>query len=379
MSESGILRDPADYPRRILVSVTGLTPQVVTESLHVLVRTQNFVPTEIHLITTSNGRNRALRDLLDSQTGQFHAFCRDAGVSGRIRFDASMIHVIRDAEGNELPDIRTPQENTCAADAIVEFIQRYCRDDDAALHISLAGGRKTMGFFAGSALSLFGRRQDRLSHVLVSEPFENNRDFFYPAQTPREIFSQTGEPLDASSARVMLADIPYVRLRDGLPEELLNGRISYSDSVRTAQERITPPVSLSFSVKRRTALLGGTEVVLPPLLFSILLWLAVRRNEGLEPVRPGTNARAGEFLSVYARVVGKDSLDYEKALQALCREEYFLPYFQEKRSLVNRAVKAALGERRAQPYLIASLVKRLNTRYKLGLSPESIILPKGFP
>lgn len=63
--------------RRILVSVTGMTPQVVTETLYALVTQDHAVPTEIHLITTANGRNRALRDLLDSQTGQFHAFCRD--------------------------------------------------------------------------------------------------------------------------------------------------------------------------------------------------------------------------------------------------------------------------------------------------------------
>lgn len=37
-----------------------------------------------------------------------------------------------------------------------------------------------MGFFVGYALSLFGRAQDRLSHVLVSDPFESLTDFYYP-------------------------------------------------------------------------------------------------------------------------------------------------------------------------------------------------------
>jgi CRISPR-associated protein (TIGR02584 family) len=35
--------------------------------------------------------------------------------------------------------------------------------------MSIAGGRKTMGFYAGYALSLYGRAQDRMSHVLVEE------------------------------------------------------------------------------------------------------------------------------------------------------------------------------------------------------------------
>ena len=91
------------YPRRIFVAVVGMTPQVVTETLYALLQAKGEAPTEIHLITTSNGRNRAVRDLLDSQTGQFHAFCRDFSLCGQIKFDASMIHVIHDAEGAEIP------------------------------------------------------------------------------------------------------------------------------------------------------------------------------------------------------------------------------------------------------------------------------------
>ena len=81
-----------------------------------------------------------------------------------------------------------------------------------------------MSFFIGYALSLFGREQDSLSHVLVSEPFENNRDFFYPSQSPKTIFSPAGEPLDVSTAKVMLADIPLIRLRSGLPDASLPAR-----------------------------------------------------------------------------------------------------------------------------------------------------------
>ncbi|HBZ57759.1 MAG TPA: TIGR02584 family CRISPR-associated protein, partial [Sutterella sp.] len=127
------------FDKQILVSVTGLTPQVVTETLYALLTTEKTVPTEIHLITTTNGRNRALRDLLDSQSGQFHAFCREYGLSGRIHFDASMIHVIEDADGNGIPDIRTPEENTRAADLIVRLMQQFCSDENAAVSVSLAG------------------------------------------------------------------------------------------------------------------------------------------------------------------------------------------------------------------------------------------------
>ena len=54
---------PAAYPRRILLAVTGLSPQIVTETLHALAvgGEQPFVPTEIHLITTAEGAERPTR------------------------------------------------------------------------------------------------------------------------------------------------------------------------------------------------------------------------------------------------------------------------------------------------------------------------------
>lgn len=360
--------------RSILVSVTGMTSQVVTETLFALVTQEKVVPTEIHLITTANGRNRALRDLLDSQTGQFHAFCRDYDLLGRIRFDDSMIHVICDPNGRPLTDIRTQDDNTQAADLIVHLMQQFCSNPTTSVHVSLAGGRKTMSFFVGYALSLFGRAQDRLSHVLVSEPYENNRDFFYPTQIPHTIFNDAGEPLDAQEAKISLADIPFVRLRTGLPETLLDGKVGYSETVRVAQNRIVPPVRISFDIETRSVLFGETPVKMTPILFSIYLWLAWRRKEGLGPVRPGSDAKAEEFLAVYKRVAGQTG-DYDNAVAALRHEGDFLPYFQEKRSLINRRIRAELGALTSAPYLIDSIVKRLDTRYTLKLSAKEITLP----
>lgn len=176
------MQQPETFSRRVLLAVTGMSPQVVTETLFALVTEQNFVPTEIRLITTGLGLNRAMRDLLDERDGHFHAFCREYGLVGKIRFDAACITVLKDADNQPLTDIREPEENKLAADEITQLVKTLCQDEDAALHVSISGGRKTMGFFLGYALSLFGRAQDRLSHVLVSDPFEHNRDFYYPAR-----------------------------------------------------------------------------------------------------------------------------------------------------------------------------------------------------
>src|SRR5574337_1069108 len=188
---------PHTYPRRVLLAVTGLSPQIVTETLYALARLT----------------------LLDPEAGQFHALCRDCGLVG-IRFDAGCITVIGAESGQPLADIRTPEENARAADTLLAMVRELTADPDSALHVSIAGGRKTMGFYLGYCLSLCARPQDRMSHVLVSEPFESHPQFFFPPARGRVLYTRDNRPVHTDDARVTLADIPFVRLRRGVPEAL---------------------------------------------------------------------------------------------------------------------------------------------------------------
>ncbi len=72
-------RQPHQYKRRILLAVSGMSPQIVTETLYSLVthQTHAFIPTEIHLITTLAGAKEAKLQLLHAKTGKFHALCQD--------------------------------------------------------------------------------------------------------------------------------------------------------------------------------------------------------------------------------------------------------------------------------------------------------------
>ena len=71
------------YPRRVLFAVTGMSPQVVTETLWALIEERNVVPTEIRLVTTLPGRECAVRDLLHPIEGMFHRLCKDLHLTGR--------------------------------------------------------------------------------------------------------------------------------------------------------------------------------------------------------------------------------------------------------------------------------------------------------
>jgi hypothetical protein len=96
------------------------------------------------------------------------------------------------------------------------------------VHVSIAGGRKTTGYYLGYALSLFSRAQDRLSHVLVGEPFESSWNFFYLTPYSRVIEVAGNKLADTAQAQVTLALIPFVSLRTELPQALHDGRAGFA-------------------------------------------------------------------------------------------------------------------------------------------------------
>ncbi|MFA7097496.1 MAG: CRISPR-associated ring nuclease Csm6 [Gammaproteobacteria bacterium] len=361
------------YPRRILLAVTGLSPQVVTETLYALAVRQRppFIPTEVHLLTTVEGAQRARLALLSDDPGWFHRLRKDYGLP-EIAFDENHIHVLTAADGTPLSDIRSPQDNECAADAITEMVRAFTEQPDTALHVSIAGGRKTMGFYLGYALSLFGRAQDRLSHVLVSEPFESSWDFFYPTPYSRVLATRDNKLADARDAQVTLADIPFFSLRHDLPEHLRKGRARYSELVAAARAAVGPAELIIDPVARRIRA-AGRIVELPPAELAMLALFARRAQQNLPALKaPGKGVPdpewAERFLSEYRAICGEmaDIDDTERAL----RKGMDGDYFSSRLSKLKRKLERALGPA-ARPYLIDGGSTRPR-RYRLALPPEAI-------
>lgn len=366
---------PRKFSRRVLLAVTGLTPQVVTETLYALAVTQAepWIPTEIRLITTAEGAERARLSLLDPKEGRFHALCRDYGLSGQIAFAPENIMVIRDAGGAPLFDIRTPEDNTLAADTLLGEVRALCADETCALHVSIAGGRKTMGFFLGYALSLFGRSQDRLSHVLVNEPFESLREFYFPPAEPRVLHTATGRPIHTADAQVMLAEIPFVRLRDGLPRDALAHAAPFASLVSTAQMAVDPP-TLRFDFQQMQVWCGNQAVTLPPALFAWYAWLAECRVacRGDDGFVRHSDESPDRYLAIYGAVVGRNHPSMEKA--RLATQHGLEPtQFEQKRSKINRQLAASLSLA-STPYKVCSKGQRPYTRYGIALPPGRILI-----
>ncbi|MCK9263939.1 MAG: CRISPR-associated ring nuclease Csm6 [Deltaproteobacteria bacterium] len=211
--------------KTILLAVIGLNPQVLTETLYALHKEGRHVD-EIHVITTRAGKEQIYATLLSPHDGMFQKYLDDYRIApGAIAFAFDHVHVVRDAKGIELDDIRDEDDNALLMKTCAELTYRFTNDSNQAVFFSIAGGRKTMSACLMAAAQFYGRVQDRIYHVLVTPEFESNRNFFYPppASGPIELHDRDGRPYvrETRYAEVQLVLIPFVSLRDRLSEDML--------------------------------------------------------------------------------------------------------------------------------------------------------------
>ena len=379
-------REPHEFPRRILLATTGLNPQILTETLYALAVTGDppFVPTEIQVITTAEGRHRLTLTLLDPSSAVLAKFAAEFGLPGVAQaLTPERIHVIAEAGGRPLSDIASEADNAAAANLITRIVRELTSDGEAALHVSLAGGRKTMGFLLGYALTLFGRPQDRLSHVLVDQPFEMHPEFFYPPKSPRVLTTRDGRPINTADARLLLAEIPFVPLRLGMPKDLLKGAASYSETVARAEQGFMEP-ELVIDHRTRRILCHGRLVMLPPKRFAVYAWLARRRKEGKGLGRDGSihwweasRQDAADLLAEYGATAGVAPNTVRDLEASLANAELgAVPgeVLEQDKSRINRALREVLGYF-AAPYEIVprgEVPGTAYTRIGLALDPEAI-------
>lgn len=212
--------------RNILLAVTGLSPQVITETLYAIHRTNRRVDA-IHIITTREGKEKINALLFGGGQGKYYAFLSEYGISkSSIQFHQDHIHVVRDEFGNEISDIRNEFDNERFLKKCLDLAFRFTGDPDTSVFFSVAGGRKTMSACLSLSAQLYGRPRDRLYHVLVSPEFESNRDFFYPPLKSEHIRlkDKNGEEFykETKYACINLVNIPFVSIREHLSQDDLS-------------------------------------------------------------------------------------------------------------------------------------------------------------
>lgn len=386
-----MIKKPHEYSKRILLAVSGMSPQIVSETLYALTQQEPpFIPTEIRVITTTTGKQKICKGLFEE--GYFAKLCAEYALPP-IEFTPDHIEVIQDGAGVELNDIKTITQNEAAANHICKFVETYTEDSDSAVHVSIAGGRKSMGFLMGYAISLFGRPQDRLSHVLVTEQFESLPDFYYPPKEKTLLTDRAGNQHDASQAEVVLADIPFVRLSSGLPANLISRAedLSYSDVIRGIQSVVESEPHLTLDFANKKVFVGQhekqKEINFPRKKFGWLAWFAYRKIHLLhdsaihcvpekvvdENIEVSTT-KPEEFLNflVNQRIYNKNSGLYERLEKSL-KKRLTRQYIDNSNTDVNDLFNNQLGKGPASPYLITATKTRKGT-FDLGLLPTQITI-----
>ncbi len=274
----------ADPRETVLLAVTGESPAILTETVWALAREQPPVlPARVIVVTTTVGAARIASELL-APSPQFASrspwqALRNELLAGRSDGDRLLVleepRIITgpagtDGRARKLEDLRTREDNDAAADFILDEVRRVTANPDTRLVASIAGGRKTMGALLYAALTLVGRETDRLTHVLVNAPFDQRLEppfLFPPKKTVRYTLrgrDGSDSNLSSAAARIALADVPFVPLRNAF-EELRQQPGGFAGLVarysRELRELAEPP-TVTFDDARHSALFDGRPVPL---------------------------------------------------------------------------------------------------------------------
>jgi hypothetical protein len=177
-----------------------------------------------------------------------------------------------------------------------------------------------------------------------------------------------GRPIHTADARVMLAGIPFVRLRDGLPREALAHGAPFAALVESAQAALVPP-TLEFDFARREALCSGRRIRMQPGLLAWYAWLAECRRTGAGHngfVRDG-DATPERLLTIHMAIAGR----VDEATRRALTQGFEPQQFQQKAAKINRVLDQVLSLA-AAPYRVGTWGNKPLTRYGIALDPAHI-------
>lgn len=371
--------------KNILFLVTGMTPQIITETIWALAcnpeNDEQWIPDEVHVLSTQDGLTQIKSRLFAD--GIFEQFKTAYPKLSQVQFGVEQLHVIQNEQHEALADLKTPDDNESAANCICEKVQQFTQDDDVKLHVSIAGGRKTMGFYAGYALSLYGRAQDEMSHVLVEDKFESARDFFYPTLEDTFVTDRLGKVWNVKDAQVWLAKIPFVRLRDAVKDKHQVKNDNFSQTVSKINESFND-VTLKIDLAKQVIIVNNKFTIgdLAPREFALLHWFAENRKANksgivaprIHATTRGSSAEDAEYL----QQLTSDFLPYYTEVKSAIEDDFMVDkkFFESVKSNLKKCLESHLGLELANKMAITQVKK--NMPFYLDILPNSIEIEDSF-
>jgi CRISPR-associated protein (TIGR02584 family) len=377
-------------PSTILLAVTGMSPAVLTETVWALAHEQApVIPDRVVVLTTISGRQAVERELLTPaepgardlwQDLRSAILGPDAAADPRLMLDPPRVVEApnpRTGRSDWLEDLRSPAENAATANFLLSEVRRWTETPDTHLVLSIAGGRKTMGALLYACASLVAHEHDRLTHVLVNDPFDDPRlkpRFYFPGQSCRQLATPEGRQVFAAQALIELADIPFVPFRNLFERDMIRKPASFVELVARCRGKVEEiarrNVRLQAAYSRRQIKVNGHALKLSAQQCLLLLFLA--ENVKLSKPPPGKFSSAIDPLREFAtrlrkECVAEDGNDW--------RDEAVLPPGYDDQALRKTLNELKNKLRQAGPDF-AALVPLLpeKGRFTLDLPPGSISL-----
>ncbi|MEI6715606.1 MAG: CRISPR-associated ring nuclease Csm6 [Verrucomicrobiota bacterium] len=276
----------------VLLAVTGLSPAIVTETIWALVQENPAqLPSKVYFITTLTGQ-RKIEEQLFTPNDAFGGdtawqALRKALGAGPDKLQAAPVEVLsvpNPATGRNEPldDISTPAQNESAANCILERVRSLVENPDHRLVASIAGGRKTMGALLHAAMSLIARETDRITHVLVSSPYETMPGFFFPSQPGPSLTDRSGQLHAPSNATIHLADVPFVPLRNRFKElnQMPGSFAGLIQTFSTALQIDARPVAISLDYAAKRLSVDGRPLTTSRPVLLLVQFLLESRKKG---------------------------------------------------------------------------------------------------
>lgn len=333
----------------ILLSTMGTSPQVLTETLYAIHMQGKPFPDEVYLITSENAREKVVKWLFENN--QIENLKKHYDLPD-FKFDLDHILLMHDSNGAVVVNGRGEEDQQSIADSIMDIVANFTSDNNCRIHASIAGGRKTMAFYMGYAMSIFGREQDILSHVFVSQEFEFSDQFFFPTLTDNYI-THHGKVLNTKDAKVILTEIPFVRMKNIVDQSFLN-RIesnSFSKTVEIINTYKKERVNIFVSTNKKAIIVDEIEIGLPPKELAFYLWLSQWPERKINVDRqfcddPMYSASYLKLYSMFAsdnRVFSSFGIDreivQENTVQSIANQQNIKPFernwIQQARSKIN--------------------------------------------
>ncbi len=369
--------------KNILLAVTGLSPQVITETLYALHQTDRRVDA-IHVITTRDGKEKIYTGLLAGGKGHYYRYLEEYSILPEsIDFGSANIHVVTDEHGIEAGDIENELHNERLLKKCMELAFLFTKDPETAVFFSLAGGRKTMSSCLTIAAQMYGRPQDRLYHVLVPPEFESSREFYYPPKESAAIklIDQKGEPFfkETRFAKINLIPIPFFSVRNMLSDDFLK---EPKDPATLMLSIIREEKSgLTVNLKTCKVIYKTIELDLMPARMALYAFFIMRKKNCSKQVESCGNCtecfidvqtvfkKQDEITEIYKNVSRGRPLNEMKdgGIIGLDNEN-----FRTYKSRIKENLRDRFGAYALESLEIASVGSRPNTRYGIRMDKSAI-------